>query len=126
MKLNPDCIRDILLLIEDQPFEQLLQFNDLQTQLNDYTYEELTYTCLKLNEAGLIKAVIANFDNHIHVEFIQDLTFSGHEFLNNIQSDNVWNQTKDVLSKIGTTSVNSITFIANQVIAALIKKIMNI
>ena len=122
MKLNPDCIRDILLEVEKQPFEKILHFEDLQNQLPKYTYEDLTYTCLKLKEGGLIKIAIISADNHTHVEFIQDLTFDGHEFLNNIRADNVWNHVKTVGSKIGASSVSALCQIAAQVISAIIKQ----
>ena len=126
MKLNPDCMRDILLHMENAPYLADISSEELHTSLTDYSHDEIDYTILKMKEAGLVNADIQkNILGELHIT-LQDITYNGHQFLANIHSDNVWNKTKDVLSKIGTTSVSSITFVANQVVTTLIKNLLGI
>lgn len=122
MNLNPDCVRDILLELEKQPYPTRFSLENLSDALPSYKDEELNYCCLKLLEASLIDANSMNMrkSNGQVITYIFDITYSGHEFLNNIRSDNVWGTVKTVGTKIGAASLNSIMQIANAVIISLI------
>ena len=120
MKLNLDCIRDVMLEAEKQPFGEELTFHSLKLQLNNYSEDELAYTCIKLKEAGLITAMIINADNFTHVQFINDITYEGHQFLANIHSDNIWKKTKSVLGEIGSTSISTVIQVASGVVQSVI------
>lgn len=120
MKLNPDCMRSILLEAEKQPFGQELLFTDLTHKLSKYSEDELAYTCIKLEEAGFITAVIIHADNFSIVQFIDDITYEGHQFLANIRSDTIWNDIKEVSKKVGSNSLQAISQIATAVITAII------
>ena len=54
VKLNPDCVREILLTVENNEFGVHLTFDNLCSKLPKYERNELHYCCLKLNEAGLL------------------------------------------------------------------------
>ncbi len=56
------------------------------------------------------------------IKSINDLTFVGHEFLEDIKSDNTWNKTKSVAKNIGTFSLHTLKDISAEVISDLIKK----
>lgn len=120
MKLNLDCMRSILLEAEQQPFGQELLFTDLTLKLSKYSEDELAYTCIKLKEAGFITAVIIQADNFSAVQFIDDITYEGHQFLANIRSDTIWNDVKEVSKKVGSNSLQAISQIATAVITAII------
>ena len=56
------------------------------------------------------------------IKSIHNLTISGHEFLENIKSDNAWNKTKSIASKVGSYSLSTIKDISVGIISELIKR----
>ncbi|MGE9896638.1 DUF2513 domain-containing protein [Anaerovoracaceae bacterium SGI.195] len=120
MKLNPDCMRDIMLLVEDLPLNGKLTPTELYDSLPKYTQDELTYTCIKLEEANLMDAYITKADNAKILVRIFDLTVSGHEFVKNIHNDDVWSKVKSKASKVGSFSIKTLITIASKVISDLI------
>lgn len=119
MKLNPDCMRDIMLLVEDLPLNGELTPTNLYNSLPSYTQDELTYTCIKLEEANLIDAYIIQADNAKILARIFDLTILGHEFVKNIHNDDVWSTVKTTASKVGSFSIKTLITIASKVISNL-------
>ena len=122
MKLNPDCMRDVLLEMEKVPFSESLDIEPLCNSLPQYTYEDIVYSCYKLKEANFIQAIIKSYDDELHVISLDDITYSGHQFLADIRSDTVWNHVKEVGKKVGSNSVSALTQIATGVITAIIKQ----
>lgn len=120
MYLNPDCMRDILLLVESTPFRQKVPVETLYDNLS-YSQDEISYACIKMIEADFISAIWSEFDDKIAIYFISDIRYSGHQFLANIRSDNIWNNVKEISKKIGSNSVSSISQIASGVVTAIIK-----
>ncbi len=123
MKLNPDCIRDILLHVENFSFGQTENSKDLINSLAKYNGDEIVYTCAKLNEANLIEATFRKYpsDDKLILLHVDDLTYEGHQFVANIHEDTVWNGVKSVAKKVGTSSINGLIQIASNVITTLIK-----
>ena len=124
MKLNPNCVRDVLLELEKLPYQKSATIAELSTALPHYSEDEISYTCLKLSEANYIDITIIK---SIHapssvIRNINDITYYGHEFLNNIHSDTVWNDVKAVGSKIGASSISAFAQIATGVVTTLIQK----
>ncbi|MSS18834.1 DUF2513 domain-containing protein [Pseudoramibacter porci] len=107
MKLNNDCVRDILLCIEGLSFGQTLEIPDLLNAYPQYSEDELTYTCLKLSEANLIECQIYTYINMSvpGISRIMDLTSEGHQFINKIRDKTVWAKIK---SKLPEAVINSI------------------
>ena len=123
MKLNPDCIRDILITVESAEYGTAYTLPRLSDKLLHYSTDELNYHCLKLMEAGFIKGDSVDVAKSYIPEIsrIYDLTFSGHQFLANVRSDNIWNGVKSVGLKIGSVSLEALTQIASNVVTELIK-----
>ncbi len=123
MKLNPDCIRDILITVEEIEYNSTYTIQQFHDQLPKYSIEELNYHCLHLINAGLIQGDILSVVRSVMPEVgrIYDMTYAGHQFLANIRSDNIWKGTKAIASKIGSSSLDAITQIASNVITELIK-----
>lgn len=118
MKLNPDCIRDILIEIEKEttPSKGCKIDRDTDTSLFDkYTWSEIVYHLQQCEQSHLISGLFA-FESDGYAE-IRDLTPAGHEFLANIHQDNNWNKTKDVAKKIGSFSLTALMNIASNVIS---------
>ena len=119
MVLNPDCVRDVLLCIESCNFGECLTLDSLSKKLPTYTHNELWYTCLKLEEGGYIDMLtfsqIGSGPHYPNIKQINGLTFWGHEFLNSIRADTVWDKTKEIAKKAGIFSLESIGEIAKKV-----------
>lgn len=123
MKLNPDCMRDVLIEIEKAEYEEPLYLQRFYDALLKYSEDEINYSIVKLEEAGFIKAVIKShvgYDYSIHR--IDDITYRGHQFLADIRSDNIWNNVKEVSKKVGSNSIQAISQIATSVITAIINQ----
>ena len=121
MRLNNECVRDLLLAIEEN-----LGINDKVSiddfELPNYSYDELIYIALKLIEAGFINGDSSKMiDGSIFV-YVSSLTWDGHKFLDNIRDNEVWRKTKSIVSKFSSVSLGIISNVAAQVITALIKQ----
>ena len=124
MRMDMDCIRDILFQAEENSFsicydsyedkyddESLLNFQFVKK----YPAEKLLYHINLANEFGLIKI----FHTTTYTT-VSDLSTEGHLFLANIREDNVWNKTKEISNKLGATSLDAVKTIATNVISGLI------
>ena len=56
MKLNPDCIRDILVSVEEMDYNSVYTIQKLHEKIPTYSIEQLNYHCLQMMDAGLINA----------------------------------------------------------------------
>lgn len=124
MKLNQDCIRDLLLYLEEN-----LKLNDYLSisniSLKNYSSEELLYTADKLYEAGYLKCSRKVYDNTDLMIFVSSITYSGHQFLDNIRDDKVFAKTKSILSGFKSVSIEIISETASKVITNLINQQLN-
>lgn len=124
MKLNPDCIRDILLLVEDScDHENYLECPEEfpETIKDKYSPNELYYHIKQCELSGFIRDVRWTLDGDCS---IRDLSPLGHQFLADIRSDTNWSKTKEIAQKVGSTSLDAISKIASDVIAAVIRSQM--
>lgn len=123
MRLEPDCVRNILLAIESLDFGRTVTIRALSEMLPQHPSDQLEYTCLKLAEGDLIQVSDIQMPGRPvpSIKSIDGLTYKGHEFLSNIRSDNIWSGVKSVGAKIGVSSISGMTQIASSVVAALIK-----
>ena len=99
MKLNPDCLRDVLLVVETNASTS--QWVEAKTLLADprmssYSYDEIAYHVRQANWAGLLAEV---------------KWFMG-----------AGNKVKSVLKKVGSFSISAITQAAAGVVQADIQK----
>lgn len=122
MRLNQDCVRDVLLAIEDiSTINNRVSLYDLLNTdfCKKYTIDDLVYTTLKLSEGGLINAsTIGSLSGKGFI--IRSITWDGHEFLDNIRDNDIWNKTKNTISKINGVSIPIISDIAKSI---LLKKL---
>ncbi|WP_238918592.1 DUF2513 domain-containing protein [Clostridium sp. YIM B02555] len=118
MKLDPNCIRDTLLAVEDYEFNAHITLNNLCEKLSQYNKDEIHYTCLKLYEGGFLdlQTLPAMMQNVPLIGSINGLTFQGHEFLEDIKEPSNWNNIISGCKKVGTFSLPFIKEIAIQVI----------
>ena len=114
MELNPDCIRGLLLTVEEKcdfctPWEY--QQDTFESDfLAEYSHREILYHIKQADESNLIEGV-HYYDGGSDV-IICDLTPKGHEFLANIRNDSLW---KKVLSKASGASLSILLAVAKDV-----------
>ena len=124
MKLNYDCVRSVLLTVEkSKTIDEELNLNPLTVetifeQLPKYEDNEILYTIEKLKEAGYINATIQFAAGHYIDGFISSITYSGHEYLDNIRDPKVWRKVKSVLAKAGATTLPLISQAAQMLIGS--------
>lgn len=140
MRLNIDCVRDILLCIEDLVTPtKVASFIDIDLShkiaialeeaprqptsyqkllLKKYSNEELIYHLKYSIKADLIEPYDSNSQEEI---IIENLTPKGHEFIENIRYDSVFEKTKSICKELGVKSLSSVVQISENVISEIIK-----
>lgn len=120
MKLNPDCIRDILFAIEERTSMKNLFYLDedgCHEIFPNYDLDTILYHIRQCDMYGYLYNVSFSMTNSCTVI---DLTPKAHEFINNIREDNNWRKTKEVAGKVGSLSLNVLSQIATNIITSLI------
>lgn len=122
MKLNPDCVRDLLIDVEENTDIHNSVVYDLDSpmdgRLAQYSVDELEYHLEQCNLNGYFVGYKAYTGNEVEVGYLSP---AGHAFLANIRSDNVWNRTKAVAGQIGAWSLDAMGKIAVNVVSEIIK-----
>lgn len=126
MKYNLDCARDILFLLEDKltispdlEFD-ILSIQEIALDLTKYEIQDIANTLIVLEEAGFIVASSLDANNALSEFAVSRITYDGYQFIENIRSVTVWNQTKSVCLKVGSFSISTISQIAVSIITSLI------
>lgn len=121
MKLNHDCIRDLMLFAEENlNMKNYIRCSSLE--LPPYNEDEIVYTAFKLIEAGYLEGNPLKFLNGGRDATISSITWQGHEFLDNIRDDGVWKNTKEKLNKFSSVSIGIVSNVASQVLTNIINQ----
>lgn len=135
MKLNVDCIRDLLLIIEE---EQTMQKIDLSLlggtgisntgsvqpmyssyflsheKLKSYSPDDIFYSIKQMGEDGLLNVEILRQSGTPQIYSIVDITPYGHEFIANLRSSSVWEKVKSALKTVSGASIPVIAKLATE------------
>lgn len=111
MKLNPKCIRDIMLTIEtmsdlnDDLVPQDIRLNMFCSNalIKNYSEKEIVYTLRKLVEANYVIADFRFADDCLYYCNVVELTYEGHQFLASISNSKVFEK----LSKLIDVAIKS-------------------
>ena len=142
MRLNLDCIRALLLCVEEHsaPNKNPIQFVNLNLSqkvsemigtyekpspqqeklLETFTNDDIIYSLDYCLEAGLLHSFNASGRGQ-QIYHIVDLTVKGHDFLGNIRYKNIYEKVKAVTEELGAQSLPAITQIASSVMSEIIK-----
>ena len=123
MKLNVDCVRAVLLWIEEtqQIDTDTGKMKPLPWSINvpdyipEYSREDVLYSINQLADNAMLKVSDASADG-MKIYRILDIAPSGHEFLEDIRNDRNWNKVKELAAKTGSLALPAIIQIAAQVI----------
>ena len=127
MKLNPNCIRALLLqceeslTLDERLVWQPLHLPDFCTSLPLYSRQEIAYTLYLLDDADYIETHIVESDNGIIDIYVYRLTYLGHEFIDSIRSNPVWEEIQSALNVIGSVSLPIIQELGSHFVLELLK-----
>ncbi len=121
MKIDNECVRDILFTIEEETnFDKgcfMIGAAKKYERLKKYDEQgKILYHVRYLAMKGMIYLPNQSIKN------TYDLTPEGHEFLANIREDNNWKKIKNVSSNIGFASLKVVSAIAEGVATAAINQ----
>lgn len=107
MKLNHDCIRDVMIYIEEnciyedddrgnrsihsRVFYEIIHDEKLSSR---YTEDEIRYVVAQLYFEDMVIATMTPETLNFRQFDVDSLSFKGHEFLDNIKDDTIWKKTK--------------------------------
>lgn len=135
MKLNMDCVRTVMLCVEDHTdFDHYCYFihyarTDILDMIGEdpvdppayqvelegkFDNDDILYAIKYCAESGLIVLFPGSSPEQYRVN-IKELTPSGHNFLENIRADTNWAKVKSTAQKAGSFSVDVILGIAKDV-----------
>lgn len=126
MKLNPDCIRSVLLEIEkslnlgtdseENVYMGVLDMDDLCKALPKYTKEDVFYSLFNLDQAGYVKITVFWASGGIATMCcVEYMTYAGHQFLEGIRDPKMWSFVKSGLSAVRNYSLDAINAFASGV-----------
>lgn len=94
MKLNPDCVRDVLLYVEsntDLKHFASISPSQMPDELSKYSADEVMYHIKQAELSALLDVPSWYLDGGCLIKYLLP---EGHQFLANIREDNNWNKTK--------------------------------
>ena len=132
MKLNLDCVRDTLLLLEDKlsinyiedRFEPitLYQLTEAMLELHPdkYTNEDVWYTIYNLIQVRYIEGIFKDAGKQkMAICSIENISWGGHQFLATIRPETIWEATKTKAKSIGGMSVTGLSLVASSIMQGL-------
>lgn len=105
MKLNHDCMRDVMLHLESSlvmsvdddgsvDFEES-SLVDISEALKDkWGQQDVAYSLVNLSEAGYLRSAWSEGDDAINEFCVYRITFSGHEFIDTVRDEKHWGAIK--------------------------------
>lgn len=118
MRINPDCVRTILLFCESTlNNHNIVRFGSDFGHLNElFTGDELQYTSKKMIEGKLLEGrSISNVQTEIN-----EITWEGHKLLDNIRDDFAWKTVLEKTQKLESVSISVLSRIAQQTVLDII------
>lgn len=129
MKLNHDCIRDVMIYIENnciyeddsrgnrsihsRVFYEIIHDEKLSSR---YTEDEIRYVVAQLYFEDMVIATMTPETLNFRQFDVDSLSFKGHEFLDNIKDDTIWKKTKKFVGeRLNSASLAIIGNVASKI-----------
>lgn len=143
MKLDPDCVRDLMLFCEEHTYiktEKIGRYTAARYHvlyvdsmrhippLNKYNTGALIYHIIQLSESGYLATdfrfdPVENF-RHNALPAIYYVTPKGHEFIASIVGKAQWDKTSKILRSLGSVSLTVIETVSKGIASAAIEQIL--
>lgn len=120
MKLDMDCVRDVLLALEnltdidEDHLHARISTRDVAKAVTNFKEKEVYNAIYTLYQADYIEADKIDFCGGSDF-CIEAITWPGYELLNNLRSEQVWSAVKEKIKPLGSVSINVISALATQV-----------
>jgi len=128
MELKADCIRDVLLYLEEnltlnisKGKFSIIDLEQLYSGVSEkYSKEDIWYSVYNLHQIRFIEGRIndAAGQKMFYCE-IQNITWNGHQFLNNIRPLSIWEATKIKAKQIGGMSIGALSMVSMSIVQAI-------
>lgn len=125
MELNHDCVRDILLTIEDMDYTLIGESKETfenEDRMKKYESKQILYTLKKLHDAEYIHVIFSDGKAFFAFYNVHSMNYKGHELLDTIRDDKVWQETKSKAAKVTSASLPVI----QQIAVSVSKKIIGL
>lgn len=128
MKLSCECVRDILLCLEETDFltetaegylmRSWITAEEITEKLSGYTEAEVVYTLLRLEEGGFITTATDDGDDALLLLLVTGMTYDGHELLERLRPETVWEKSLSLLKKLGSFSIDLLSSVSGSILTA--------
>lgn len=128
MKLSCECVRDILLCLEETDFltetaegylmRSWITAEEIAEKLSGYTEAEVVYTLLRLEEGRFITTATDDGDDALLLLLVTGMTYDGHELLERIRPETVWEKSLSLLKKLGSFSLDLLSSVSGSILTA--------
>lgn len=117
MKRDMELVRKILFKIEEDYISTAI----INLQIEGCDMETIAYHCDILSEAGLISSYNPRYSSDgIYFFTVGHLTWDGHDLLDKIRSETIWNKVKTTIKRKGLPMIlDTIKSIASTIISAM-------
>lgn len=133
MKLNPDCVRDVMIYLEDNlgiernRFKYVELTSILKNFSDKYEKEDLLYSMFQLTKSGYI---VTDFSENIvynkfSISNVLYITPTGHNFISSSKTKNVWPVAKKILGSLGSVSLSVIESVSSGIASSIIEEMIN-
>ena len=121
MRLNHDCIRELMLYIEDniKYSSDTIAFTPMCNNFSNYTENELVYHINMLYQAGFIQKPTSAGRT---IALVPSLTWTGHEYLDNIRDKTAWQMVKDGAFDLSSMSLSLVGQLSKELLFSYAKK----
>lgn len=136
MKLNLDCVRAVMMYIEENQVYDIEEFSQkrelkkvsfyaIKTDeklSQKFSEDDLEYTVIQLFLDEYVVGYRTPKDKpYIEISEIDYITPLGHEFLDNVRNDTVWNGVKKKIASVGTASLKAVSKIAGTLLMKFVE-----
>jgi len=119
MKRDFDLIRLILLEAEQNSAPGKSPYTP---EIDGYDFQSINYNIKLMFDAGLVDVYHNTYKPNGDDYLIKSLTYEGHDFLDKIRSESVWNKTKNtIFDKVGSLTFEAIKTVSATIIKGLLE-----
>lgn len=122
MRLDMDCVRDVLLALEkltdvnENHLHRRITTEHVCKEVPNFDEKEVYNALYTLYQADFIEADNIDFCGGSDI-IVEAITWQGYELLNNLRSDQVWASMKEKIKPLGTVSMQVLADLATKIVS---------